>query len=866
MAQARTVAQVVAGEATSGTPEERWADMVHVYSVISNRARQLGVPVEDVISAMDENGNKQFDAYGKELPPGVGDDLVSMAEKAVSYVNDYGPVTKSGFYATPSAADGLPPGLSFDTSTTGHQYFSDPLGRSILTAQGYQTPTDEEPSRLMTPFDNSPLSAYNRMFNAQPAEVSTGGLMTPYAAPYDPSMEPGQQAIQGILSETPVPPEDVGDEYGLLGPAALADINATPASAAHRPYAPQEQVIDNIQGAVTSVLGPGARVQVTSGTEGGLAQFGSNRHKTGLAADIAIYDPSGNKLSWQNPSDLQVMKDIAQSAATQQASIGLGYNNPNMMHVDYVPSSDLGPGQDQSWGRIGNDPEFAGLLADARTYGTMPASFYDKAAERVVANNVIPTFNSPAAMTQATATDGFSGLLNPITSEPIEKTDLPPGVASFADAYAAQRGPTSGVNGAEMQAMQGHVEYAAQKAREDPQLNSFPSLDVPTTASMPSQTNSLTSNIPAYQSFTPAPGVFGAYDTPRAMAAVQEQSANDLARAIETPMFNQTAVNSIPGLASENNPYGLDPMVAINAQPASALDPKSLVSPTDIASSIQPGLLSQPAADLNAQPAMTEVASADAKSSVPSYADAMANVAQPMSVETAMAMQTPNFNQAMNPTMPGMMSAPIGPSQYQINREAQMSQIPGTIAAESMPAAVVEGPATTPALDQQTQAAVTPTNTVPSTISKPATQNKGMLSGLLSPETALGGLLGGLALGPAGGLVGALAGQQIARNGGLSNVFSGGGFMAPTTQMAGGINNIASIYGGTQAPGTFAVANNGATITAQPGGYSTYTNSYGVTEAIGPDGKISGYFGSNANPTSPDTETSSGGLFGGLFG
>lgn len=356
-----------------------------------------------------------------------------------------------------------------------------------------------------------------------------------------------------------------------------------------------------------------------------------------------------------------------------------------------------------------------------------------------------PTFETarmPGLFDPANASASFMGV-----------PQTPADISGFADGMTAQRGPPTGVNSAEMQAMQGHVAYAAQKAREDAQLNSFPSLNVPATASIPAE-----------------------------------------------------------------------------AQQTAAIDPT------------QTGGIA------------------------------------------------PNFNQALNPTMPGLMQAPVGLSDYQLAEVEQAKQIPGVFAAQpaavddfvAPPAvediqvadqqsvvdqnAVVEGPATTPALEQQTQAAVTPTNTVPSTISKPATQNKGMLSGLLSPETAGLGLLGGLALGPAGGLVGALAGQQIARNGGLSNVFSGGGFMAPTTQMAGGINNIASIYGGSQAPGTFAVANNGTTITAQPGGYTTTTNSYGVTEAVGPDGKISGYFGSNANPSSPDTETSSGGLFGGLFG
>lgn len=497
-----------------------------------------------------------------------------------------------------------------------------------------------------------------------------------------------------------------------------------------------------------------------------------------------------------------------------------------------------------------------------------------------------PAKTSRIGVPQEFDTARMPGLLNPAasTASLVDQPAAPADINGFAEAIAAQRGAPTGLNSAEMQAMQGHVAYAAQKAREDAQLNSFPSFNVPatasiggvpaldaqTTASIPSQTSSLASNTPAYQSFTPAPGVFGAYDTPRAMAGVQEQSANDLARAVETPMFNQTAVNSIPGLANENNPYGLDPMVALNAQPANAFDPQSLVSPTDMARSIQAGLLAQPT--VSAPVNVTE--------------------SQPAAIDpTQTGGIAPNFNQALNPTMPGLMTAPVGLSDYQLAEVEQAKQIPGVFAAQpaavddflANPAAeniqvadqqsvvdqnaVVEGPATTPALEQQTQAAVTPTNTVPSTISKPATQNKGMLSGLLSPETALGGLLGGLALGPAGGLVGALAGQQIARNGGLSNVFSGGGFMAPTTQVAGGVSNIGGLYGGAFSPGSFAVANNGATITQQPGGWTSYTNARGTTNMISPTGQQSAYFGSNINPSSPDTEgRETGGLFGGLFG
>ena len=107
---ARSVIDVMLGEAGGHTPAERWADMIHIASVIQNRATQMRVSTEDVVSAVDKKGYKQFGAYNKPLPAGVGA-YRSLAERALSYVEQNGPVTGATFYATPRTIGNLPSGL-----------------------------------------------------------------------------------------------------------------------------------------------------------------------------------------------------------------------------------------------------------------------------------------------------------------------------------------------------------------------------------------------------------------------------------------------------------------------------------------------------------------------------------------------------------------------------------------------------------------------------------------------------------------------------------------------------------------------------------------------------------------------------------
>jgi len=113
-----------------------------------------------------------------------------------------------------------------------------------------------------------------------------------------------------------------------------------------RPHAPDKPILDVIGRAAEDVFGAGARIVVTSGQEGDLPQHGSNRHKTGHAADFAIYRPDGTRVRVTDPD----MVIFAEAAARRGAKgIGFGSGTDYMgdhIHVDLVMP---GPGQDHVW-------------------------------------------------------------------------------------------------------------------------------------------------------------------------------------------------------------------------------------------------------------------------------------------------------------------------------------------------------------------------------------------------------------------------------------------------------------------------------------------------------------------------------------
>jgi len=244
---AKTVAQVIAGEAVSGTREQRFDDMKAIASVIENRAKALGVTQQQVVA-----NRREFNAYGKALPAGAAA-YIGLADEALQHVDINGPIHNATFYATPAAKKNLPKGLVQETKTTGHVYFSDPKNRAIGTAIGYKQPN---PAALATQVAaNVPTPSF------APRNV-TGGLLT---APGQPSglmamspttVAPAQAAIAAALASAPastaLSPAKEANLASRLGPAP--SLGLTPAMEANlasrlgpAPAAPTRQTLNAAQ-------------------------------------------------------------------------------------------------------------------------------------------------------------------------------------------------------------------------------------------------------------------------------------------------------------------------------------------------------------------------------------------------------------------------------------------------------------------------------------------------------------------------------------------------------------------------------------------------------------------------------------------
>ena len=126
MTQARTIAEVIAGEMGYASKQATFADALGIASVMMNRSIATGVPVDQI--ARDAAA---FNAYGKALPPGVGPQQIAMAAKALEHVQQNGPLITAKYYATPKAAKNLPKNLKQVEATTAHQFYDDPQHRPI---------------------------------------------------------------------------------------------------------------------------------------------------------------------------------------------------------------------------------------------------------------------------------------------------------------------------------------------------------------------------------------------------------------------------------------------------------------------------------------------------------------------------------------------------------------------------------------------------------------------------------------------------------------------------------------------------------------------------------------------------------------
>lgn len=198
---ARSLVDVILGEATHGTKAQRLEDMKAIASVIENRAAALGVSIQDVISAP-----SQFDAYGKSLPPGV-EAYRDLAEQAIAEVRAFGPTHAGTFYATPSATKNLPSGLQPVSQTKGHVYFDDPKNRSIATAQGYKTPNKDMMVASIDPLQYTgaaaPASAKAAPYSQNPFDALFSATQTAPAIDLA-SIEPSARAASADQFSNPL--------------------------------------------------------------------------------------------------------------------------------------------------------------------------------------------------------------------------------------------------------------------------------------------------------------------------------------------------------------------------------------------------------------------------------------------------------------------------------------------------------------------------------------------------------------------------------------------------------------------------------------------------------------------------------------
>jgi hypothetical protein len=182
---ARSTIDVILGEAAGGATDIRYADMLAIASVIMNRARQLGVTPDEVVS-----GRAQFRAYGSKLPPGV-EKYRQLAERALRESQavgradtpdgTLGRINEATYYATPSDVKYLPKRLRELGRTSGHRYFYDPLNRNVVTAVGAIAPDPRRNAERVnfTPLYNSPTAPVLGGSQSAPEWREPGGLMAP---------------------------------------------------------------------------------------------------------------------------------------------------------------------------------------------------------------------------------------------------------------------------------------------------------------------------------------------------------------------------------------------------------------------------------------------------------------------------------------------------------------------------------------------------------------------------------------------------------------------------------------------------------------------------------------------------------------
>lgn len=364
------------GEAGGKNEAQRYNDMLHIASVVVNRSRATGLPVQDIIA-----NQREFNAWGKALPAGTGK-YRELAERAIKEVLSKGPVTDATFYATSAAKENLPNGLKAATKTESHEFFTDPQNRAIGTARGYVSPNlPAQATPNLQPITNPYADLVPPTASISLPQVAPVPASAPAQSPR--TIEPGK-GLANLLS----PSSRLAYEAGLP-PGRTVDLSLN----GRRSDLPTSDIVSNVARAAEAAA-PGTTVSLYSGMEPpGQAPVGArDRHPRGFAGDFQFYN-GGSRVK-----DEATMRDIAlASAAMFNANIGYGdpsYMGPGRMHIDQMPLSAF-PGGAQ-WGNKGK--EWADALEEARAYKLMPESFYER--------NLPPSMPAPAPRTAATPARG----------------------------------------------------------------------------------------------------------------------------------------------------------------------------------------------------------------------------------------------------------------------------------------------------------------------------------------------------------------------------------------------------------------------------------------------------------------------------
>lgn len=143
----------------------------------------------------------------------------------------------------------------------------------------------------------------------------------------------------------------------------------------NRPNRPSVDIVDAVRENVAKTFGPGYSVVGISGQEDPGEQYGSPRHKTGLALDFDVVDPSGRKVT-----DIDALNDMAAGFAYSHPEAGIGFGQgymtdlsgqPGRMHLDLS-------GYGKNWGAANTvrnmDPALAQTI-DAARQGFRPTPF-----------------------------------------------------------------------------------------------------------------------------------------------------------------------------------------------------------------------------------------------------------------------------------------------------------------------------------------------------------------------------------------------------------------------------------------------------------------------------------------------------------